>query len=131
MVKKATLGMLVVLLMCGLIGLSAKALTASPSQAVITVSGVPTGTQGLAVEVTVDTSVVTLGSATSSVSGALAVTGSMSEGVGVISTSGDLPTTFTITVPLTGVAIGTSMIAVGNVLDKIGGTAISLSLIHI
>lgn len=126
MIKKATSGMLVMLLLSGMFYMPfAKAQTASPAQAVITVSDVPTGTQGLAVEVTVDTTVVTLGSATSSVSGALAVTGSMSEGVGVISTSGDLPTSFTITVPLTGVAAGTSMFAVGNVLDKIGGTAIT------
>lgn len=128
MVKKATSGVLIMLLLFGLFGFNwpiAKAQTASPSQAVITVSGVPTGTKGLAVEVTVDTSIVTLGSASSSVSGALAVTGSMSEGVGIISTSGDLPASFTITVPLTGVKVGSSMLTVGMVLDMLGGTAIT------
>lgn len=128
MVNKATSGMLAMLLMLVLFGfnnLSAKAQTASPSEAVITVSGVPTGTQGLAVEVTVDTAVVTLGSASSSVSGALVVTGSMSEGVGLISTSGDLTASFTVTVPFTGVAVGTSMVAVGQVLDMLGGTPIT------
>ncbi|GEM_PF-2566734 len=127
MVKKVTC-MLVMLLLCGLFALTraeVKAQTASPSQAVITVSGVPTGTQGLAVEVTVDTAVVTLGSGSSDVSGSLVVSGSMSEGVGLISTSGNLPASFTITVPLTGVAAGTSMVAVGKVLDMLGGTAIT------
>lgn len=126
MVKKVTLGMLMLLLF-GMFAFNlqvAKAQTASPSQAVITVSGVPSGTTGLAVEVTVDTAVVTLGSASSDVSGGLVVVGSMSEGVGVIGTSGDLPASFAITVPLTGVVAGTSMVAVGNVLDMLGGTAI-------
>lgn len=128
MVRKATLGMFLTLLVLVCLGTSitaANAQTATPSQAVITVSGVPTGTTGLAVSVTVDTGVVTLGSASTSVSGGLAVTGSMSEGVGILSTSGDLPASFTITVPLTGVAAGTSMVAVGSVLDKIGGTEIA------
>ncbi len=128
MVRKATLGMFLTLLVLVCLGTSitaANAQTATPSQAVITVSGVPTGTTGLAVSVTVDTSVVTLGSASTSVSGGLAVTGSMSEGVGIISTSGDLPASFTITVPFTGVVAGTSMVTVGSVLDMIGGTAIA------
>ena len=130
MVKKATSGVLVMLLLFGLfsfcIGPSAKAQVATPSKAVITVSGVPSGTTGLAVEVTVDTSIVTLSSsATSSVSGALVVVGSMSEGVGIIGTSGNLPTSFTIDAPLTGVANGTSMLTVGMVLDMLGGTAIT------
>ena len=82
MIKRATSGVFVVLLLAGLymmnLGLAVKAQTASPSEAVITVSGVPSGTSGLAVEVTVDTSVVTLSSsASSSVSGALGVVGSM------------------------------------------------------
>lgn len=129
MVKKATSSVLVMLLLFGLFGFNygptAKAQTANPSQAVITVSGVPTGTKGLAVEVTVDAAVVTLGSATSSVSGALVVTGSMSEGVGIIGTTGDLPASFTITVPLTGVKAGMSALSVGKVLDMLGGTAIT------
>lgn len=129
MIKKATSGLLVMLLLYGLFAYSwpsAKAQTATPSQGVITVSGVPASTNGLAVEVTVDTSVVKLGSAaSSSVSGALVVVGSMSEGVGIISTSGALPDSFTITVPFEGVAEGTSMVAVGQVLDMLGGTAIT------
>ncbi|MBI3591299.1 MAG: hypothetical protein HY094_08000 [Candidatus Melainabacteria bacterium] len=129
MVNRATLGVLIMLLLFGLFGFNwpaAKAQVATPAQATITVSGVPTGTKGLAVEVTVDTAVVTLdSSASSSVSGALVVTGSMSEGVGVISTSSDLPASFTITAPFKGVTAGTSMVSVGKVLDMIGGTAIA------
>lgn len=129
MIKKATSGVFVVLLLVGLYfinhGLIAKAQTATPSEATITVSGVPAGTKGLAVEVTVNTSVITLGSASSDVSGGLVVVGSMSEGVGIIGTSGDLPTSFTITVPFTGVTEGTSSVAVGQVLDMLGGTVIT------
>ena len=130
MIKRATSGVFVVLLLAGLymmnLGLAVKAQTASPSEAVITVSGVPSGTSGLAVEVTVDTSVVTLSSsASSSVSGALAVVGSISESVGIISTSGELPASFTITVPFTGVTEGMSSVVVGQVLDMLGGTPIT------
>ncbi len=130
MIKRATSGVVVMLLLVGLYLINqvpaAKAQTATPSEAVITVSGVPSGTNGLAVAVTVDTSVVTLNSsASSSVSGALAVVGSMSEGVGIISTSGELPASFTITVPFTGVTAGTSSVAVGQVLDMLGGTPIT------
>lgn len=128
MIKKATSGLLVMLLLIGFFVYSwpsAKAQTATPSQGVITVSGVPASTNGLAVEVTVDTAVVTLGSGSSSVSGGLVVVGSMSEGVGIISTGGALPDNFTITVPFTGVAEGTSMVSVGQVLDMLGGTAIA------
>ncbi len=127
MVRKATLGMFLMLLVLICLGFnSANAQTASPSQAVITVSGVPTGTTGLAVEVTVDTGVITLSSsASSSVSGGLVVTDSASMGVGIIGTSGDLPASFTITVPFTAVAAGTSMVSVGSVLDMLGGAAIA------
>ena len=128
MVKKATSGVLVMLLLIGFFGFNwpkVQAQTATPSQAVITVSGVPTGTKGLTVEVTVDTAVITLGSASTDVSGALAASDSMSAGVGVLNFSGDLPASFTITVPLVGVAAGMSSIAVGNVLNKLGGTAIA------
>ena len=129
MVKRATSGVLVLLLLFGLFTFNwpiTKAQTASPSQAVITVSGVPASTNGLAVEVTVDTSIVKLGSsATSDVSGSLVVVDGMSAGVGIISTSTALPASFTITVPFDGVAAGTSMVTVGNVLDMLGGSAIA------
>jgi hypothetical protein len=128
MVNKATLSMLAVLLMVALIGVyapKASAQTAAPNQAVITVSGVPASTNSLAVEITVDTMIVKIASASSDVSGALVVTGSNSEGVGIVATSGSLPTSIMITLPLTGVAAGTSMVSVGKVLDKLGGTQIT------
>lgn len=125
MIKKATSGVLVVLLVLSFFGYSpkAKAQTASPSQATISVSGVPAGTKSLAVEVTVDSAVLTLGSASTTVGGALAVTGM--EGVGIVATSGELPESFDITVTFTGVAEGMSSVTVGMVLDMIGGTEIA------
>ena len=124
MIKKATSGLLVMLLLMGMFGMpKAKAQTATPSEAKITVSGVPTGTKSLAVEVTVDAAVISLASATTTVSGGLAVTGS--NGVGILSTSGDLPASLDITVTLGGVAAGTSAVTIGKVLDMIGGTEIA------
>ncbi len=126
MVKKATLCVLAMLLVVGMFfNIPAKAQVATPTQAVITVSGVPTGTTSLAIPVTVDTSIVTIGSASSSVSGTLVVVGSMSEGIGIVSTTGDLPASFTVTAGLTGVAVGTSTVTLGAVADMIGGTAIA------
>jgi len=69
MLKRATSGCLMLLLMLSLFTLTlhvAKAQTATPNQAVITVNGVPAGNNGLAVEVTVDTAVVKLGTSGSS-----------------------------------------------------------------
>ena len=102
----------------------AKAQVATPSQAVITVSGVPANTTSLAVEVTVDSAVITLGSPSTSVSGALGISGG--NGVGVVATSGSLPASVTITVPLTGVAAGTSMITIGAVKNTLAGTGVAL-----
>ncbi len=126
MVKRATLFVLAMLLVFGItLNNEASAQVATPNQTVITVSGVPTGTTSLAVPVTVDTAVVKLGTASSSVSGALVVVGSMSEGIGIVSTTGDLPASFTITGALTGVTAGTSAVTLGAVADMLGGTAIA------
>ncbi len=126
MVKRATTLLLAMLLVVGMFSnIPAKAQVATPSQTEITVSGVPAGTTSLAIPVTVDTSVVTLGGASSSVSGSLVVVGSMSEGIGIVSTSGDLPASFTVSAQFTGVAVGTSAVTLGIVADMIGGTAIA------
>ncbi len=124
--KLFTLTVLMSLILFGSSWITAKAQTVTPNEAVITVSSIPTGTQALAVEITLDTSIIKLGSsATSNVSGALVVTDSMSVGVGIINTAGDLPPNFTITIPLEAVSSGTSMFSVGMVLDMIGGTEIA------
>lgn len=128
MVKRATLcaSMVLLLFVLGFSFLQAEAQTASPSQAVISVSGVPTGNMGAAVEVTVNTAVVKLGSSASTdVSGGLVVVDSMSLGVGIISFDADLPASFMITVPLEGVSEGSSALSVGNVLNMLGGTALT------
>lgn len=127
MLKKATSGALVMLLLFGLFGIclrpEAKAQTANPSQVVVAVSGVPAGTKSLAVEVTVDTAVIKLGSPTNDL-GALSLADGGSKGVAILSET-DLPSSFSLTVALTAVAVGTSMFALGNVLDMLGGTAIA------
>lgn len=121
-----TLVSLMILILLGASCVTAKAQTVTPNEVVITVSDVPTGTQALAIETTVDTNIIKLGSsATSNVSGSLVVTDSMSVGVGIINTTGDLPSNFTITVPLEAVSTGTSVFSAGKVLDMIGGTEIS------
>lgn len=126
MVKRATTFVLAMLLIVGMfLNIPAKAQVATPSQAVITVSGVPANTTSLAVEVTVDSSVITLGSPTTDVSGALGISGG--NGVGVVATSGSLPASVTITVPLTGVAPGTSMITIGGVKDTLAATGVALT----
>ncbi len=127
MVKRATSLVLALLLLTGIYSnIPAKAqVTATPTQAVITVSGVPANTTNLAVEVTVDSSVVTLGGASTSASGAIAASGS--NGVGVVSTTGSLPDSFTITVGLTGVAVGTSAVTLGNVKDTLGSSGVVIS----
>jgi trimeric autotransporter adhesin len=127
MVKRAISCLLVLMLITGIFSIcpSVKAQTADPSTATINVSGVPAGTTSLAVEVTVDSSVISLASASSSVSGALAVTGG--NGVGIISTSGELPASFTVTVNLGGVAAGTSMFAVGAVKTSLADTGTAIA----
>jgi hypothetical protein len=90
---------------------------------VITVSGVPTGTKSLAVEVTVDTAVIKLQNPTNDL-GALSLADSNSVGVAILSET-DLPASFMLTVPLTAVAAGSSMFALGNVLNMLGGTALA------
>lgn len=128
MVKRATSFMFAMLLAVGMfLNIPAQAQVATPSQAVITVSGVPASTQGLAVEVTVDSSVVTLGSPTATATGVtlLGVPGNNGVGAIVGDINSFIPSSVTLTVPLVGVAAGTSMITIGNVLDKIGGTALA------
>lgn len=117
--------MLVCLLVAGVfVSPAVNAQTADPSTATITVSGVPDGTSSLAVELTIDTAVISLPSASTDASGALAVAGN--NGIGIANLEGgSLPASFTITVNISGVADGTSALTVGNVVDKIGGTAIA------
>ncbi len=99
----------------------------TPSELVIAIVGIPSNTTGLAIPVTLDTSIITLGSPTSNVSGALAIAGSRSEGVGIIVPEGStLPASLSITVPLTPVATGASQLLIGGVLNMLGsaGTVI-------
>lgn len=106
-------------------GGSSSNLLVTPSQTIISISGVPINTASLAIPITLDTSIVTLGSPTSSVSGTLIVAGSRSEGIGIINTNGSLPSSFTITVPLVGIMAGSSMLSVKNALDMLGGSIIN------
>ena len=128
MIKKVASGVLFSMLLVGTVlvtGIPTKAQVATPSQAVITVSGIPTGTKFLVVEVTVDSTVITLGGVTSD-SGGAAFSDSRSVAVGVFSDS-DLPATLALTVGLNGVAVGTSSFTVGMVLDKFGTGGVAIT----
>ncbi len=128
MVRKATLGVFLMLLMSICFGFNfsvANAQTATPSKAVITVSGIPAGTSSLAVEVTVDTAVLKLGAVSSDVGG-LGLADGGSKGVAVLSDM-DLPATVKLTVDLTGVAAGMSSLVVGNVLDMLGSGGVAIA----
>ena len=120
MVRKATLGVFLMLLMLVCFGFSpaANAQTATPSKAVITVSGIPACTSAFAVEVTVDTAVLKLGGVSSD-SGGVSFSDGGSKGVGTFSDM-NLPATVKLTVDLTGVASGMSSLSVGKVLDMLG-----------
>jgi hypothetical protein len=127
MVRRATLGvfsMLLILVCVGFIPV-ASAQTATPSQAVITVSGIPAGTKAFAVEVTVDTTILKLGGVSSD-SGGVSFSDGSSKGVGTFSDM-DLPATVKLTVDLTGVAVGMSGFAVGNVLDMLGSDGVAVA----
>ena len=127
MVRRATLGVFLMLLMLVCFGFvpAANAQTATPSKAVVTVSGIPAGTTSLAVEVTVDTAVLKLG-AVSSDAGGLGLADGGSKGVAVLLDM-DLPATVKLTVDLTGVASGMSALSVGNVLDMLGADGMAIT----
>ena len=127
MVKKAASSVVVIMLIlaCFAFVNSVKAQVATPSKAEITVTGIPSGTKSLAVEVTVDSSVVKLGSVSAD-SGGLGLADSGSKGVGTFSDM-DLPATVKITVDLTGVVAGMSNFAVGKVLDMLGTDGVEIT----
>jgi hypothetical protein len=109
-------------MVCGpIISSPPKGLFTSPEKAIISISNAPAGTKNLAIEVTVDKSIITLGSAITSSGVAIAIT--VEGGIGVISSFG-LPSTFTITTTFDPVAIGTSQVILGSILDMIGGAQI-------
>lgn len=102
--------------------LGAKALELNPKQIEVNLSGIPSGLISLAIEYSIDTSIVEVESASTNIPGVLAVAGE--SGIGLLSTLSELPTNITITLNLKEVAAGTSSFQIGNVLDKIGGSLI-------
>ncbi len=127
MVRRATLGVFSMLLILVCVGFipAANAQTATPSKAVITVSGIPAGTKSFAVEVTVDATVLKLGGVLSD-SGGAAFSDGGSKGVGIFSDM-DFPATVKLTVDLTGVTAGMSALSVGNVLDMLGTSGAAIT----
>ena len=128
MVRKAILGMFLMLLMlicCGFNFSTANAQTATPSKAIITVSGIPASTKAFAVEVTVDTAILKLGGVSSD-AGGIGLADASSKGVGIFSDM-DLPATVKLTVDLTGVAVGMSAVSVGRVLDMLGSEGVVIA----
>lgn len=102
-----------------------RAQTLTPQEIVVTVSDIPVGTESLSVETVLDTNIVKLSSsATSSLNGALVVVNSASTGFDVHSTQGNMPPSFTVTIPLEIVSVGTSELTIGRILDMLGGAEI-------
>ena len=121
-----TLVVLMILVFSGFNWVTAKAQIVTPKEVVVTINSIPVGTQSLAVETTLDTNVIKLGSsATSDLNGSLVLVDSMSAGFGVLSTQGNMPPSFTVTIPLEAVSNGISMFLTGRVLDMLGGTEIT------
>ena len=97
-------------------------LTATPSKAIITLSGIPAGTNALVVEVTFDNAVLKLGG-TSADNGEIVFSDADSIR---ISSDINLPSTVKLTVDLTGVAVGTSPFLVKNILDMLGSSGVAI-----
>ena len=99
-----------------------KKVKVSPSNIVISVDQIPDGLKSLAVGLTFKTKFVNISAVESDLEGSLAVFGQ--NGVGVIKTDGNLPSMFNFTVTFKGLKKGKTKILLGEVADKIGGTAI-------
>ncbi len=100
-----------------------KKLKPAPSKTEVIVDGVPDGTLALVVPLVLDSSVVEISSATSNVGSALVVTDKTS--VGILQTSGSLPSMINFSVSFKGLKRGKTTVSAGEVTDKKGGTAIS------
>lgn len=99
-----------------------KELKVVPSTVVISVEQIPDGTVAFVVPVTFKTKKVNILSAESNANGSLVVFSQ--EGIGIIKTDGNLPSTIELTVNLKGVKKGKTKLTLGEVVDKLGGTPI-------
>ena len=99
-----------------------KSLKAVPKKTIISVDQVPENLVSLVVPLTFDTNVINISSASSTVDGALIVFGQ--NGVGIVQTSGNLPSMFNVTVNFKAIQRGKTDISVGEIVDKIDGTLI-------
>lgn len=99
-----------------------KVLKARPDNAVIFVEQVPGGLMGLVVPVSFNTAIVNILSAETDAESSLVVFNQ--EGVGLIKTEGDLPSTFSFTATFKGLKKGKTTFSLGEVVDKLGGTPI-------
>ena len=88
----------------------------------ISVKQVPEGTVGLVVPLSFNANFVNISSVGSDSDGALVVFSQ--GGVGIIQTNGNLPSTFRLTVIFNALQRGKTKITLGEVVDKLGGTAI-------
>ncbi len=99
-----------------------KSLKVAPKQMVVSVDQIPENTVSLVVPLTFDSNIVNILSVSSSSDGALVVFNQ--NGVGLIQTSGNLPSMFNLIVNFKGVKRGKTNISTGEVVDKLGGTPI-------
>ena len=125
--RKKFVGLFMVLLALNFLYSSAsfakpKKIKVSPASIIVSADQVPENLKSLAVPLTFKTKLVNISAVESDVEDVLAVFGQ--NGVGVIKTTGSLPSMFNFTVTFKGLKKGNTKISVGEVTDKIGGTAI-------
>jgi len=95
---------------------------ARPNNAVIFVEQVPGGLMGLVVPTSFNAAIVNILSAETDAESSLVVFNQ--EGIGLIKTDGDLPSTFSFTATFKGLKKGKTTFSLGEVVDKLGGTPI-------
>lgn len=100
-----------------------KKLNPAPKKITVSVSQIPSGQVALVAPLTFDKTLIEISEAMSNVSGALTVFSQ--DGVGVIQTNGNLPSSLNFVITFKGLKRGKTDITTGEVVDKIGGTPIS------
>jgi hypothetical protein len=99
-----------------------KTLKTTPKSVLIIVDQIPDNTISFVVPVTLDKTIVNISAAKSDSTGSLVVFSQ--DGVGIIKTNGNLPSSVKFTLTLKGLKRGKTDFSVGQVVDKLGGSAI-------
>ena len=99
-----------------------KSLKAVPKKVLISVDQVPENLVSLVVPLTFDANVVNILSAESNSKDSLVVFSQ--NGVGIVQTTGNLPSMFNLSVTFSGLKRGKTSISTGEIVDKLGGAPI-------